>query len=84
MYVKYNSLINRDKNHGYNTRNSDFAVGHNKKIFETKPAFAGKKLFSRLPDELRNTSNINSFKRKPRDWLVEQCFYSIQELLEGY
>jgi hypothetical protein len=82
MYVKLNNLI-QPHNHRYNTRNYNInpSVQHNLKIFETQPSYVGIKYFSKLPPVIKETLDINNFKKRLESYLIEECYYGLPDLV---
>lgn len=42
------------------------------------------KIYNRLPKNINSIQIYNIFKRKLNDWLLEKCFYSINDFLQQY
>lgn len=70
---------NRDF-HSYPTREaSNFAIPkHNRTTYENNPLYVGIKLYNKLNLPCKNL-NISLFKRKLKNYLVDKCFYSMEE-----
>ena len=70
-------------NHTSCTRNRDrFRIpNHRTARFEMKPSYIGTKLFDRLPEQIKGTTGKKAFKTALKQYLLEQCSYSINELL---
>lgn len=69
--------------HTYQTRNArDFALPiHHSHRFQSKPSYAGAKLFNVLPDPIKRADTA-TLKKKLQDWLLERPFYTINEFLD--
>lgn len=77
-YVKEHNLI-QPHNHDYNTRNRHLnpSIQHRLKLFEIKPEFVGLKLFSKLPQGIRDINDIKKFKTQLKSYLLKGCFYNL-------
>jgi hypothetical protein len=82
LYVIDNSLVT-SHSHRYNTRNRSInpSTHHNLKLFEQKPGYIGLKFFAMLPSELRDFSNISSFKNNLKAYLIQKCYYELPSFL---
>lgn len=77
----YTSLKNTD-NHQYNTRSSRknvFIPAGRLKLSDKAPSRAGKRFFNSLPEDIKNISDFNIFKRKLRKHLLEMGLYKIED-----
>jgi hypothetical protein len=75
---KTNSMI-----HLHDTRQKSdlFITGHNTKLFENSITYSGIHIYNRLAKEIKNTETLIQFKKKLIDFLIEECFYSVEEFL---
>jgi hypothetical protein len=75
------SLVKANKN-VYDTRQkSQYRLEkHNLSIFKKGPVYAGSLLYNALSSELKEKTG-NDFKRSLKTYLIENCFYSIDEFL---
>lgn len=78
--IKANLQQNKDF-HNYFTRGaSDFVIPKHKLVtFENNPLYIGVKLFNALHPNLKEINNIRSFKVQLKDFLIDKCFYSLNE-----
>lgn len=81
LYNRAEKTLTITKTHTYGTRNTNFAESHRTKLFETKPTYIGKKMYHNLPQDVKSDLNNPCFKIKLKSWLVQQCFYSINDFL---
>lgn len=83
LYVLKKGMYRQNMVHAHNTRNANnFAIpAHRLGLFEKKPSYMGRKLFNRLPQDLKDVSNISAFKLKLDEWLLARSFYSLEEML---
>lgn len=67
--------------HQYNTRNKNnlYIPSTKLKIINKAPIHAGKILFNHLPEDIKNDTNIITFKRKLKSYLLEKCIYNIDD-----
>ena len=84
LYVRehhYDTFFKNSDAHQYNTRNRDnlHMTSTNLKIIDKAPVRAGKTLFNYLPDDIKNATNLVIFKRKLRNYLIEKCYYNIDD-----
>lgn len=85
LFVKQN-LDKFNKNnyyHSYNTRRgNDLCLPiHTLAIYEKNPAYMGMLMYNKLPPHIKAIDNIKQFKSILRTYLIQQCFYSIEEYL---
>jgi hypothetical protein len=55
-----------------------FITGHNTKLFEQRTTYRGNNMYNRLAREIKNTETSTKFKRKLADFLIKECFYSVE------
>jgi hypothetical protein len=67
--------------HLHDTRQKSdlFITGHNTKLFEKSTTYSGSHICNRLAKEIKNT--LTKFKKKLIEFLIEECFYSVEEFL---
>jgi hypothetical protein len=58
-----------------------FIRGHNTKLFEQSTTYSGIHIYNRLAKEIKKTETLTKFKKKLADFLLEECFYSVEEFL---
>lgn len=51
----------------------------NVKLFQKNAYFMAIKIFNKIPDKIKNLP-INKFKKELTIWLLDKCFYSVNEL----
>lgn len=72
--------------HDFNTRHcNDFHVPFRRlKTGCKSPNVLGPKLFNNLPVVIRNAKNVSVFKRNLKEFLIEKCFYSVDDYLNHH
>jgi hypothetical protein len=50
-------------------------------MFEKSITYSGIHIYNRLAKEIKNTETLIKFKKKLIDFLIEECFYSVEEFL---
>jgi hypothetical protein len=75
---KTNSVI-----HLHDTRQKSdlFMTGPNTKLFERSTTSTGIHTYNILAKEIKNTETLTKFKKKLADFLIEDCFNSVEEFL---
>lgn len=72
-----------DVHYHYTRQNSNLRLPHaTKTTTQNSLLYTGIKLYNLLPDNIKDTNNINSFKSRLRKWLHENTFYNIQEYID--
>ncbi len=72
-----------EETHHYNTRHKNvFAEFHRLTTYEKKPSYIGRKLLQVLPSQIKLIENPHRFKVALKNFLLEQCFYNIEEYWE--
>lgn len=73
--------INSDY-HSYNTRNKSSITftKHTSQLFETSPYYLCSKIFNSLPPYITAQKSEISFKRILKTFLLDNCFYNIENL----
>jgi hypothetical protein len=56
-----------------------FVTGHNTKLFEQSTTYSGIHIYNILAREIKNIETLTKFKKKLADFLIEECFYSVEE-----
>jgi hypothetical protein len=81
--MSMNNCKTNPKIHLHDTRQkSDFFItGHNTKLLEQSTTCSGIHIYNRLAKEIKNTETLREFKMKLTDFLIEECFYSVEEFL---
>jgi hypothetical protein len=83
MY-KVNNFNKEDFEHKYVTR----AKGHMKtsrvilRLTKQDPMYAGAKLFNALPTKIKNKRGTTTFANTLKEYLINECFYSVKEFCE--
>jgi hypothetical protein len=69
--------------HLHDTRQKSdlFITGYNTKLFEQCTISSGIHIYNRLAKEIKNTETSTKFKKKLADFLIAECFYSVEERL---
>jgi hypothetical protein len=69
--------------HLHDTRQKSdlFITGHNTELFEQSITYSGIHIYNTLTKEIKNTETLTKFKKKLTDFLIEECFYSVEEFL---
>lgn len=82
IFVNKNKLKTYD--HHYGTRNRDeiYISRYNLSLYKRSPICAGSYFFNKLPSDIKSSTTIKRFKQKLRSFLVENCFYSVEEFSE--
>lgn len=83
MYVAKKEIPKLKNAHNYQTRNRHNynVIPHRLSLFEKSPAYIGKKIFNILPEEIKFSTDIKQLKKKLCNWLIEESFYSIKEVI---
>nr|CAI5865274.1 unnamed protein product [Callosobruchus analis] len=83
VYKNKNLYLRNQDFHGYCTRNREmFAIPLFKyRIGRHSPAYLGIKVFNKLSNDIRCSRNINIFKAKLKTYLINECYYSIDDFL---
>lgn len=81
VYVFSNASLFSTNIHNYNTRNkNDLAIPfHKLALFEKSIKFLGPKIFNILPNLVKDSTCLGSFKRTLKAFLAEKAFYSLNE-----
>ncbi len=82
---RYSFERHESLNNQYNTRskNSIPPNYHRLKIYDTLPVEAGRKLYNKLPDNIKsNCSKL--FKTNLKKYLLKHSFYNINEFMDAY
>nr|CAH7760546.1 unnamed protein product [Callosobruchus chinensis] len=82
----YNNQNEFNKNkdfHDYSTRGREmYSIPLTKyRIGRHSPAFLGVKIFNKLGNDMKNIKNQITFKNKLKTFLIEKCYYTIDEFL---
>jgi hypothetical protein len=79
--MSMNNYKTNSKIHLHDTRQKSdlFITGHNTKLFEESKTYRVIHIYNRLAKEIRNTETLRDFKKKFTDFLIEECFYSVEE-----
>lgn len=85
MYVFNNKdvFVRNCQMHMYETRNGlDILLSqHNLALYEKGPMYSCGKVYNRLPNFIKHCDTVFSFKNKLKTFLVEKCYYSLDEFL---
>lgn len=71
------------QNHTYATRNCDsFRMPlHRTSGYERSPYYACISVYNRLPKQIKDSKVIHNFKSRLKQYLANECFYSVKEYL---
>ncbi len=87
VFVKKNySLFSKlSENHSYKTRNYSTLMipDHNTETFKLSPYFRGVKFFNTLPVQLRKISEMKDFKKAVKNFILDACYYSVEDFLKS-
>ncbi len=87
MYVKQNIrlFIKLSDGHTYLTRNTSTLLipKHKTSKFENCPEYNCVQFLHSLPIELREIQDLKKFKCDMRKFLIDTCFYSVDEFLNS-
>lgn len=85
LFFKLNArLLEHCKfDHSYETRNRNdyFIPLHGTSAYEHSPIYSGIKIYNKLPQQIKEIKNYNTFKRKLNVFLINKCYYSVEEYL---
>lgn len=85
MFIKNNleNFKNTQHEHQYNTRfRNDFQYPrHRLTLYQKTPHYMGRKLFNKLPNNLKIIINENKFKKELKNFLLEKIYYSVDQFL---
>jgi hypothetical protein len=59
-----------------------FITSHNTKLFEQSTSYSGIHIYNRLAKEIKNIETLTKFEKKLADFVIEECFYSVEEFLK--
>lgn len=83
VYVKnrLNDYLTQRDIHQYNTRNKEKLYIPHCRLTSTMsgPYHMSIKIFNKLPDQIKNITNINKFKSELKNLLLPKVYYSINE-----
>lgn len=84
VYNNKKMFIPIENLHQYNTRQvGELLISFCRlKVSSNAPNYLGPKLFNKLPHHIKEATNINIFKRRLKNFLLERCFYSLNEFFE--
>ncbi|KAG8260950.1 hypothetical protein J6590_085527 [Homalodisca vitripennis] len=77
------ALISGRDVHQYETRGRDNLRTHQRRLTLSQhlPQQVGVRLINKLPEDIKNSNNLNQFKTRLRRLLVSKAFYSIDEFM---
>lgn len=83
LYV-HNNLSNIPKlggPHQYSTRNRNapLYLAHKLEIFRKKPSYSGIRFYNKLPSNIKNITNTNTFKKTVKKFILDKTLYSLEE-----
>ena len=81
----YNDIFKEECKNPYETRNRGKNITVPKtrlKLIDKRPYCKRVVLFNKLPDNIKIFSNVNIFRIEVKRFLLQYCFYSVQEYLE--
>lgn len=76
------SLETLGNSHSYNTRNREqFSTpAHRTKKYESSPLYQGRRVYSHLPEAIREASTRSIFRKRLKNHLIEKAYYSLYEM----
>ncbi|KAG7296706.1 hypothetical protein JYU34_020585 [Plutella xylostella] len=84
LYVRQNlpTYKKHSDAHGYATRGADRLAELPRRLakFSKTTRIAGPAVYNSLPNDVTSATNIHCFKSRLKKWLVEQAFYTFDEL----
>lgn len=83
VHANYEKFFDNNHIHTHFTRNSSMLQypNHRTTFFEKAPWYSCMKIFNSLPNHIKTEPSPKSFKTLSRNFLLEHCFYSVQEYL---
>ena len=85
LFVKKNNdkFIKNKTFRQYVTRNNDGLeiITHRTSLFETSPYYSCVKIFNRISNNIKHLP-LTKFKRKFRSYLIEKCFYKLDDFFQ--
>lgn len=83
QYIRSNLDKFSCADHNYPTRQAHLlrTDQHRTACFERSPSYAGRVIYNKLPIELKNMPNINRFKNALKTYLLQKCYYTVNEYL---
>lgn len=84
VFLNKNKFITIGEKHNLNTRSQrDYYVSnYNYNIGMKSPNIMGVKVFNKLPNLIKESSNINRFKSDLKKYLIDLSIYKIDEYLK--
>ncbi|KAK9738118.1 hypothetical protein QE152_g10117 [Popillia japonica] len=71
-------------NHNYSTRHgTDLMTPSHRLTLSENPMYAGIALYNKLPKNFKEEMSMELFKRKVKEYLADNCFYTVDEYLEA-
>lgn len=87
IYIKnnLNLFLPNNYNHNYNTREGyNLMIPlHSLSKYEESPKYMSIILYNKLPNRFKSITNLNTFKRDVKSYLIQNSFYSIEEFLKS-
>lgn len=71
--------------HNYNTRNKEQLClpKHNTTLYSKSPYYIVQKIWNHLPIQIKSIVNLNKFKFAMKEYLLDKCFYDLDEFYEN-
>ena len=82
VYTK-NNYIQTMPSHKYNTRNKVVYEDHNLELFKKKTTYMGLKFLNKIPLEIKQINDKNTFKSKLKEFLLRNPMYSLEEFFDS-
>lgn len=84
-FVKLNfeNFTQHSSNHDYDTRgnnNLQYDI-HRLELYKMNPYYQGALFYNKLPDDIKKCCSIAQFKSHLKHYLIENCFYTVNEFL---
>lgn len=84
-FVKLNlaNFTQHNSNHDYDTRgnnNLQYDI-HRLELYKMNPYYQGALLYNKLPNHIKECCSITHFKNHLKNYLIENCFYTVNEFL---
>lgn len=85
VYKNINTFKKIEDSHNINTRNKNkLCLPQSRiKMLNESPYYMAIKLFNKLPIGIKNQEYLLAFQRKLKNYLIQNCYYSIKEYFEN-
>ena len=84
-FVKVNLQRFAVPQHEHCTRGRELLLPprHATSLFEKSPNYCFAKIYNKLPNTIKQLTNLNAFKMKTKELLIEKAYYSLQEYFDS-